>query len=190
VTADIPNISRILIKKNLKSKAFSQKFTDCSSVIHLVIDNTNASEFLTYSYKNPESRVPPIEIHICFVSEIHLETDLPTYGSLTLVYLGRFFRFLIYTQSVGLLGGGISPSQGRYLHTEQQKHNKRTQTYMPRAIRTHDPSVRASEDGSCLRPRGHCDRLSKRMLPTYADINTEELWIQSVVTEYILIRFQ
>jgi hypothetical protein len=26
-------------------------------------------------------------------------------------------------------------------------------------IRTHDPSVRASEDSSCLRPRGHCDRL-------------------------------
>jgi hypothetical protein len=24
-------------------------------------------------------------------------------------------------------------------------------------IRTHDPSVRASEDSSCLRPRGHCD---------------------------------
>jgi hypothetical protein len=25
-------------------------------------------------------------------------------------------------------------------------------------IRTHDPSVRAGEDGSCLRPRGHRDR--------------------------------
>jgi hypothetical protein len=25
-------------------------------------------------------------------------------------------------------------------------------------IRTHDPSVRASEDSSCLRTRGHCDR--------------------------------
>jgi hypothetical protein len=25
-------------------------------------------------------------------------------------------------------------------------------------IRTHDPSVRASEDSSCLRPLGHCDR--------------------------------
>jgi hypothetical protein len=25
-------------------------------------------------------------------------------------------------QSVGLLGWGISPSQGRYLHTEQHKH--------------------------------------------------------------------
>jgi hypothetical protein len=38
-----------------------------------------------------------------------------------------------YTQSVGLLGRGISPSQGRYLHTEQHKtQNKRTQTSMPR----------------------------------------------------------
>jgi hypothetical protein len=25
-------------------------------------------------------------------------------------------------------------------------------------IRTHDPSVRAGEDGSCLRLRDHCDR--------------------------------
>jgi hypothetical protein len=27
-------------------------------------------------------------------------------------------------------------------------------------IRTHDPSVRASEDSSCLRPRDHCDQPS------------------------------
>jgi hypothetical protein len=27
-----------------------------------------------------------------------------------------------YTQSAGLLGRGISPSQGRYLHTQQHKH--------------------------------------------------------------------
>jgi hypothetical protein len=25
-------------------------------------------------------------------------------------------------------------------------------------VRTHDPSVQASEDSSCLRARGHCDR--------------------------------
>jgi hypothetical protein len=36
--------------------------------------------------------------------------------------LGRVFTFLIYTQSVGFFGQGISPSQGRYLHTEQHKH--------------------------------------------------------------------
>jgi hypothetical protein len=47
------------------------------------------------------------------------------------VDLGRFFSFLIYKQSAGLLGRGISPSQGRYIHTEQHKQNKRTQTSMP-----------------------------------------------------------
>jgi hypothetical protein len=36
--------------------------------------------------------------------------------------LGRFFSFLIYTQSVGLLGWGINRSQGRYLHAERHKH--------------------------------------------------------------------
>jgi hypothetical protein len=36
--------------------------------------------------------------------------------------LGSFFSFLFYIQSVGLLGRRISPSQGRYLHTEQHKH--------------------------------------------------------------------
>jgi hypothetical protein len=57
---------------------------------------------------------------------------LSLYGSTALVDLGRFFSFLIYTQFVGLLGRGISPSQGRYLHTEQHKQNKRTQTSMCR----------------------------------------------------------
>jgi hypothetical protein len=38
------------------------------------------------------------------------------------------FSFLIYTQSVTLLGRGISSSQGRYLHTQQQ-HEHRTNAY-------------------------------------------------------------
>jgi hypothetical protein len=44
------------------------------------------------------------------------------YGSSALVDLGRYFSFLIHTKSVGLLGRGISSSQGRYLHTEQRKY--------------------------------------------------------------------
>jgi hypothetical protein len=36
--------------------------------------------------------------------------------------LAAFFSFLIHTQSIVLLGRGISPSQGRYLHIEQHKH--------------------------------------------------------------------
>jgi hypothetical protein len=47
---------------------------------------------------------------------------LSLYGSTALVNLGRFFSFLIYTQSVGLLGRVINPSQGRCLHTKQYKH--------------------------------------------------------------------
>jgi hypothetical protein len=36
---------------------------------------------------------------------------------------GLFFSFVIFfTQTVGLLGRAISPSQFRYLHTEQHKH--------------------------------------------------------------------
>jgi hypothetical protein len=35
------------------------------------------------------------------------------HGSTALVGLGYFFSFLNYTQSIGLLGRGISPSQGR-----------------------------------------------------------------------------
>jgi hypothetical protein len=42
-----------------------------------------------------------------------------TYGSIALVDLGRFFSFLIHTQSVGLIGLGFSPSQDHYLDTEQ-----------------------------------------------------------------------
>jgi hypothetical protein len=46
------------------------------------------------------------------------------YGSIAVVDLGHLFNFLIYTQLVGLLGRGISRSQGRHLHTEQHKQNK------------------------------------------------------------------
>jgi hypothetical protein len=54
------------------------------------------------------------------------------YGSTARVDLGRFFSFLMYTKWVGLLGLGISPPQGRYLHTKQHKQNKCTQTSMSR----------------------------------------------------------
>jgi hypothetical protein len=46
----------------------------------------------------------------------------------------QFFFFLVswfYTQSVGLLGKGISPEQGLYLHTRQHKQNTRIQTTIP-----------------------------------------------------------
>jgi hypothetical protein len=58
-------------------------------------------------------------------------------------------------------GRVVSPSQGLYLQTGQHKlrinaHN--TDSHASSGIATHDPSDRASEDSSCLRSRGHCDR--------------------------------
>jgi hypothetical protein len=67
---------------------------------------------------------------------------------------GFFFSFvIIFTQTVGLLGRVVSPSQGRYLHTGQHKHtiNVHTDVHALSGFPTHDPSVRTSEDSSCLR---------------------------------------
>jgi hypothetical protein len=84
------------------------------------------------------------------------------YGSKALCWaLAAFSVTWSYTQSVGLLGRGISSSQGLYLHAEQHKHRINAHNTDIRAssgMGTHDPSVRVSEDSSCLRPRGHCDR--------------------------------
>jgi hypothetical protein len=64
-----------------------------------------------------------------------------------------FSSVIFYTEREGLLGRVISPSQGRYLHTGQYKHRINALS----GIRIDDPRVRASEDSSCLRSRGHCD---------------------------------
>jgi hypothetical protein len=73
------------------------------------------------------------------------------------------FSFLIYSQSVGLLGRVNSSSQGLYLNTGQHKHTINTYAHNIHAlseIRTHDHSVPESEDSSCLRPLGYRGRPS------------------------------
>jgi hypothetical protein len=72
------------------------------------------------------------------------------------------FRFRIYLsetyesvgQLVGLLGRGIGPTQGLYLHRTTQHRKMRRHIHASSGIRTHDPSVRAAEDSTSLRPRG------------------------------------
>jgi hypothetical protein len=73
-----------------------------------------------------------------------------------------FFSFLIlYT--VGRTPWTEDRSVSRPLPTpEEHKHGinaRNTDIHALSEIRTQDPSVRASEDSSCLRPHGHCDRL-------------------------------
>jgi hypothetical protein len=81
-----------------------------------------------------------------------------------LLDLGRFFSFLILYTVDRTPWTGISPSQGFYLHTEQHNHRTNahnTDIHALSGIRTHDSSVRASEDSSCLRWHGHCDRQNR-----------------------------
>jgi hypothetical protein len=52
-------------------------------------------------------------------------------------------------------------------HKRAQTQNKRLHTPNIHAlseIRNHDPSARASENSSCLRPRGYCDQLSASLV--------------------------
>jgi hypothetical protein len=50
-----------------------------------------------------------------------------------------------YTQSVGLLGLGISPSQGRYLHTRQHKHRIKAHRHPCLEWDSHPRSRRSSK---------------------------------------------
>jgi hypothetical protein len=102
----------------------------------------------------------------CYLSiylSIYLSVCLSIYGSTVLVGLGRFFSFLMHTQSVGLLGRGISPSQGRYLHTEQHKHRINAHRY------------------SCLEwnsnPWSQCSSGPRRFMPWTA----RPLWSEDIV---------
>jgi hypothetical protein len=66
---------------------------------------------------------------------------------------GLLFSYAVFcfTQTEGLLGRVISPWRGRYLHTRKHKRtiNAHTNIHALSGIRTHDPSVRASEESSC-----------------------------------------
>jgi hypothetical protein len=79
-------------------------------------------------YKAPHYAVSPGHLW-------HLPSFLLFSLSMALQPLGPWPLFLFlkpYTQSVGLLGRGISSSQGHCLHRTTQTQNKRTQISMPR----------------------------------------------------------
>jgi hypothetical protein len=71
--------------------------------------------------------------------------------------LMRFLNSYTYRQLVGLLDESARRKAATY--TGQHKHRINADIHAHSGIRTHDPSVRAEEDISCLRPRGHRDRL-------------------------------
>jgi hypothetical protein len=114
--------------------------------------------------------------------------NLSIYGSTALVGLGPFFSFLIYTQSVGLLGRRISPSQGRYLRTDWHKQRINAHRHPWLEWNSNPRSQFSSgEDDSCLRPRGQCDRLSRTSSNIRANSFTLDL-LKCYISSEILIQ--
>jgi hypothetical protein len=56
-------------------------------------------------------------------------------------------------------GGSARRKAATYTQNNTNTEKEHTDIYASSVIRTQDSGVRAAEDGSCLRPRGHCDRL-------------------------------
>jgi hypothetical protein len=65
------------------------------------------------------------------------------------------FRNLIYTDS--RTPWTSDQARCKAATYTQDKTDAHTDIHVLRGIRTHDPSVRAREDSSCPRPRGHCN---------------------------------
>jgi hypothetical protein len=73
------------------------------------------------------------------------------------------FSFLIILQSrQDHLGGGSA----RRKATTYTQDSINPDMHASSGIRTHDPSVRAGEESSCLRRRDYCDRLASEQAKT------------------------
>jgi hypothetical protein len=83
-----------------------------------------------------------------------------------LLDLGRLFSFLILYTLGMTPWTGISPLQGHYLRAEQHKHRINANRHPCLEWDTNPWSqLRGSEDSSCLRPLGHCDRQPPTFYP-------------------------
>jgi hypothetical protein len=95
--------------------------------------------------------------YLATIYSLHSLWNLLYYISMALQPLWALAVFC--TQSIGLLGRGISPSQGRYLHTEQHKHRINAHRH---ACLKWDSNPRSQCSSGrrrfMLRSRGHCDR--------------------------------
>jgi hypothetical protein len=138
---------------------------------HFAINNRPTPHFLYVSIQHlpllsprlsmltgnsPPRKITPKDI-VLFKS-ISTRRNLSIYGSIVLLLdRGRFFRFLV------LYTVGKTPWNGDQPLTRPLLTYKTTQSQSKHAssgVRTHDPNFQKSEDSSCLRPRGPCDRHS------------------------------
>jgi hypothetical protein len=71
---------------------------------------------------------------------------------------------------------GDQPNSKAFTYTGQHKHRKTwTDVHALSGIQTHDPSVRAADDSTCLRLHSHCDRQNHNL--RYANKSFENMGV-------------
>jgi hypothetical protein len=106
------------------------------------------------------------EAKICL--SVYLPTYLPTYLSIhPSIYLPTYLSMALQPfVRTWLLFHFLNPSARRKTATYTQNNTNTEQAHADihalSGIRTHVPSVRAGEGGSCRRPHRHCDEQRKR----------------------------
>jgi hypothetical protein len=94
-----------------------------------------------------------------FLYGIHRHNTLALGSNFTALFTVTTVVFFFPLRNV--IHRHITAAGLRYRYPRKPWLNRNTDIHASSGIRTHDPSVRASEDSSCLRPHGHCDRHMK-----------------------------
>jgi hypothetical protein len=85
---------------------------------------------------------------------MHLKILCTTYSPLSA--LGRFS--VSWADGRTAWTGDQPVARPLHAQTEQHKQNKHKHNHSSSGIRTHDPSIWADEESSCLRTHNHCGR--------------------------------
>jgi hypothetical protein len=147
------------------------KWTPASLTQLLQLSHSNGSKWVHASSPHRRMGTSPVSETYSHVHERDYRRGLDWWLHLLTTFFSMAFpdhsgpRALIqfrnhYSHTVGLLGRVISPSQGRNLNTGQYRHRINAYTHQTPmswvGFELNDPSVRASEDSSCLKRRGYC----------------------------------
>jgi hypothetical protein len=155
-----PRRKKQMISYHTHGKGETSLKSSASSFSDPQIYSKSVSSPLCRLFNCSSTHSPPFSISsLLFFNSVFFSMSLPAHSApWPLIQFRNNF-----SQTVGLLGRVISPSQGRYLNKGQHKHRINVytrQTSMPWVgFAPTIPAARASEGSSCLRSRGYCDRL-------------------------------